>query len=281
MPEDLMLIYLIIYSTGLRISEALTIKSDALFKNSTGCFIKTYSEKMTKEQYSIISIELFMLLNAYINKICVSNKTEYVFKSKKNPGMPLSYASFRENIIEQFDKMGITTARGDKYRVDVHGYRHRLATEMHEHRISPFIIQKTLHHESIEMTMAYIDMFEKDIKNSYQQFFDMKGNNLLPDPNSERIILSYLDNAFNMQALPNGICTLPVKLKKCEHANACLTCGYFGTSAAYLGILRDQLLETNYILEEAVKNDWIMQIATNQEVKRNLEDIIAKLEVSI
>src|SRR5690606_13455168 len=103
------------------------------------------------------------------------------------------------------------------------------------------------------MTIAYIDIIENEIKESYKDFYDKNGDKIVPDPESERIVLNYLDKAFNMQALPNGICTLPVKLGKCEHANACLTCNYFGTNENYLDILRQQLIETDHILDESYK----------------------------
>ncbi|REE84572.1 site-specific recombinase XerD [Paenibacillus taihuensis] len=278
-PDDLMLIYLIIYCTGVRISEALTIKSDALFTNSKGCLLRTYSTKMKKEQFSAIPIELYVMIDSYIKEKCYESNVEYVFKSKRNPELPMKSGYFREKIHKQFEDHEIKSSTGENYRIDIHGYRHRLGTEMHEHRISLFIIQKALHHESVQMTIAYIDILEKDIKESYKDFFDKNGDKIVPDPKSERvvIILNYLDKAFNMQALPNGICTLPVKLGKCAHANACLTCNHFGTNANYLDILRQQLIETDHILEESYKNDWIMQIATNEEVKKNLENLIAKL----
>ncbi|PAK53422.1 tyrosine-type recombinase/integrase [Paenibacillus sp. 7541] len=276
-PDDLRLIYLIIYCTGVRVSEALTIKSDALFINSKGCLLKTYSTKMKKWQFSAIPIELYVMIDSYIKENCYENNVEYVFKSKRNPDLPMKSGYFREKIHKQFEDHEIKSSTGERYRIDIHGYRHRLGTEMHEHRISPFIIQKALHHESIEMTIAYIDIIENEIKESYKDFYDKNGDKIVPDPESERIVLNYLDKAFNMQALPNGICTLPVKLGKCEHANACLTCNYFGTNEKYLDILRQQLIETDHILDESYKNDWVMQIATNEEVKKNLENLIAKL----
>lgn len=278
-PEDLMLIYLILYCTGVRISEALTIQRDALFKSSQGFLLKTTSTKMKKEQYNAIPMELFLILDSYIKRTCCDSKSKYIFKSDGSADKPLKYFAFSDRINEQFQNMGIKLKNGDDYRMDIHGYRHRLATEMHEQRISPFIIQKTLHHESIEMTMAYIDLFEKDIKKSYQDFYDKNGEKFLPNAESERIILNYLDEALNTQALPNGICTLPVKLKNCDHANACLTCPYFITNEKYIDNLKCQLVETENILAVANRNAWVMQIATNEEIEKNLKSIISRIEV--
>ena len=50
------------------------------------------------------------------------------------------------------------------------------------------------------------------------------------------------------QALPNGVCRLPIQLGECPHANACLTCVHFGTSSKYLAALKEQLVQTDGIL---------------------------------
>jgi integrase/recombinase XerD len=40
------------------------------------------------------------------------------------------------------------------------------------------------------------------------------------------------------QALPNGVCRLPIQQGECPHANACLTCVHFGTTKKYLPVLK-------------------------------------------
>ncbi|WP_162920241.1 tyrosine-type recombinase/integrase [Clostridium fermenticellae] len=277
-PVDIMIIYLIIYCTGVRISEALTITSDCLYISNNDFYIKTISTKMKKEQDNTIPKNLYIILNAYIKGYCVSGKKEYIFKGKRDISEPMKYAYFKDHFSKEIKKYDIRCSNGELYNLDIHGYRHRLGTEMHQNKISCYIIQKVLHHESIEMTMAYIDIFEKDIKDSYTKFFDNKGRQLPPDSESEKMILSYLNHALNSQALPNGICGLPAKFNKCKHANICLTCSYFCTNRNHILTLKKQLKETEIILENAKKNNWKMQIATNKEVKENLESIIAAIE---
>ena len=275
---EIALIYLIIYCTGVRISEALAVKSDYLYVSNKNFYIKTFSTKMKKEQDNIIPENLYIMINAYIKEHCISGKKEFVFKGRKDIDGPMKYSFFRDTIHEEIKKYDIRCSSGVLYNIDIHGYRHRLGTEMHKNSISWYIIQKVLHHESIEMTMAYIDIFEKDIKDSYTQFYNYKGKQLPPDSESVKMILFYLNHAINAQALSNGICALPAKFNKCEHANVCLTCSNFCTSREHLQTLKKQMEETEIILENAKKNNWKMQIATNEEVKKNLKLVIDAVE---
>src|SRR5438309_8541634 len=52
-----------------------------------------------------------------------------------------------------------------------------------------------------------------------------------------------LKRSVQAQALPNGQCHLPVQAGPCAHANACLTCGHFRSTARFLPVLRQQLTD--------------------------------------
>ncbi len=80
------------------------------------------------------------------------------------------------------------------------------------------------------------------------------------------------------QALPNGICSLPLTQNKCPHANACLTCTHFRTSDKYLEQHKSQLQETNKVIDNAKQNGWQRIIEMNTEVAGNLKKIITTLE---
>lgn len=276
-PEDLVLIYLILYCTGLRISEVLLLKSDCLYKNKNGFLIKSYSVKMRKDQFSAIPLELYALLDAYIKNITASD-SNYIFRSKRFDDEPMSPSYVNDHLNTLFEQLQIVCEDGSIYKIDIHAYRHRFGTNLHEYGISPYIIQKALHHKSIEMTMAYIDFMESDVKNGYENFYNNVGEKVDMSKADNRVILDYLSKEFRVQALPNGVCGLPTKLGKCEHANACLQCEYFRTKRIHIGILKRQLAETEENLCDARKNGWVMQIATNEEVETNLRKIICSIE---
>ena len=80
------------------------------------------------------------------------------------------------------------------------------------------------------------------------------------------------------QALPNGICALPLPQQRCPHANACLSCAHFRTHKQFLPQHRAQLETTNKIIETAKNNGWQRHLEMNVAVKENLQSIITSLE---
>lgn len=80
------------------------------------------------------------------------------------------------------------------------------------------------------------------------------------------------------QALPNGLCSLPLTQNKCPHANACLTCAHFRTSKKHLDQHKTQFDETCKIIENAKQNGWERIAEMNTEVACNLKSIITTLE---
>jgi integrase/recombinase XerD len=53
---------------------------------------------------------------------------------------------------------------------------------------------------------------------------------------------------------------------------------HFGTSSKYLTALKDQLVETDEILETARAQGWTRQVEMNERVRHNLLTVIVALE---
>jgi len=79
------------------------------------------------------------------------------------------------------------------------------------------------------------------------------------------------------QALPNGYCELPM-VRLCPHANSCLTCPMFVTTAEFLPQHRAQRQQTLQIITaaEAAGQDRVAEM--NRQVAVNLGKIITALE---
>jgi hypothetical protein len=75
------------------------------------------------------------------------------------------------------------------------------------------------------------------------------------------------------QTLPNGYCGLPLQ-QSCPHPNACLTCGHFLTTEEFLPIHRDQLAETERLIEQARLEGSERKREMNENVRLNLVRII-------
>ncbi|VAZ88658.1 hypothetical protein LAUMK35_00619 [Mycobacterium pseudokansasii] len=77
--------------------------------------------------------------------------------------------------------------------------------------------------------------------------------------------------------LPNGYCGLPLH-KSCPHANACLTCPVFITTAAFLPQHRRQLDDTRTLITRAKTDGHTRLAEMNRTVETNLLTIITTLE---
>ncbi|MFZ1178132.1 MAG: transposase, partial [Mycobacterium sp.] len=78
-------------------------------------------------------------------------------------------------------------------------------------------------------------------------------------------------------ALPNGYCGLPLQ-KSCPHANACLTCPLFVTTAEFLPQHRKQLYDTRALIARAEADSHTRLAEMNRTVETNLLTIITTLE---
>lgn len=280
-PSKLSIMYLTLYCVGMRVSELCQMKTDCLYRTENGYFIKYYSQKMKKEVTNPIPENLYKLLLKQIEmtKSKFSNDEKYLFASRPNKAF-LS-TTFREQMKKELDKFNIRNSDGTKYNFKSHDYRHTLATNMLEQDIPLSIIQKILHHDSIEMSLAYVEVTDKRKIEKHKEFINVKGkiSPIFTDIKLDDVVnVEWIKENINAQMLPNGICGLPAKLKKCPHANSCLTCKNFRTSIQYLDIHKQQLTRTEEYIKIAKLNNWIRQVETNEEVRDNLIKIISVLE---
>ena len=79
------------------------------------------------------------------------------------------------------------------------------------------------------------------------------------------------------QTLPNGYCQLPA-VKSCLHANSCLTCPMFVTTAEFLPHHHAQHQATLQIITAAEASGQARVAEMNRRVAGNLAKIIAALQ---
>lgn len=273
--------FLIIYCTGMRVSDVCQLKNDCLYSDENGFFIKYYCQKMRKEVTNPIPENLFNIISKKVkdNKLDYDYGEKYLFPSDKNK--PYLSSTYRRQMKAILKEHGVKNPDGSEYEYKCHDYRHTLATDMLNKDIPLNIIQKILHHESQEMTLAYAEINDDRRIKKHKEFINIKGK-FAPISSEIKVDdiakIEWIRENINAQILPNGICALPVKLNKCPHANSCLTCDKFRTNKKYLQIHKNHLKRVDEYLEIARKNNWIRQIETNEEIRVNLINIINKLE---
>jgi integrase/recombinase XerD len=147
-------LFVLIYSAGLRISEAINLKiPDIDFARKT---IHIHSSKNNKDRYTILSDKAVILLKHYFNRY---KPVSYVFHSIRDNTIKLS----KRHIQHVFHKL-VQEARITK-KAHVHTLRHSFATHLLENNINLFYIMKLLGHTSIKSTIVYLHMQRFDLLN--------------------------------------------------------------------------------------------------------------------
>ena len=132
------------------------------------------------------------------------------------------------------------------------------------------------------MTSVYAHLMDSTLKLAIEEYrakkVDISGT-LVPDAGSavpeDALVLK---RSVQAQALPNGQCHLPIQAGPCPHANACLSCGHFRSTARFLPVLKQQLADAEKMIDWARDNDAKRVLEMNERVAANLRKMITALE---
>jgi integrase/recombinase XerD len=144
----------IIYSSGLRISEAVRLKITDIDFDRRVIFIR--NAKNRKDRYTILANKTAALIKDYMN---VYRPKDHLFFSSKDISLPVSESYIQDNFKNLVNKLGI------RKNVHVHTLRHCFATHLLENGTSIFYIMHLLGHSNIQTTMIYLHFQARDIAN--------------------------------------------------------------------------------------------------------------------
>ena len=144
-------ILLTIYSSGIRISEALNLKISDI--DSKSMRIKINSGKGNKDRYTILGQENLNLLRAYYK---IFKPQSYLFTGV-NSDIPLQARNIQKIFQDAKTKAGIIKP------ATVHTLRHSFATHLLEMGTDLRTIQLLLGHDNINTTCVYLHLSSKDI----------------------------------------------------------------------------------------------------------------------
>lgn len=268
--------FLLVFSTGMRVSEACLVRNNCLVKNERGYYIRYYCQKMKKDVMNVISHALYIRLEKAIEANAkLTWNEEYLFW--RAPNTPYYSAAFRQKFQDEMIKYHITNPDGSQYLFRPHDLRHTIATKLYKAGSSIAVIQKVLHHVSVEMSLAYIECDNDYMKSQHAKYLNYRGEAIPLESDTER--LQWLRNNISAQSLPNGLCALPVSMGKCPHCNACLDgCPYFQTSVEFIDIHKKHLEGIEQYIEQCVQQKWTKQLECAQRVRDNLTAIIGRLQ---
>ena len=282
---DIALWFLIIKCTGCRRSEAAQIKRNCTEvktdKNGNKVYtIRLYSSKMKKDVVNIIPENLYKLIQQH--SLNIPDDCEYLFPSRNDNSKCVCSTTMASYFKKEVEKAGILNADGTPYVFKAHSFRHLMAVKMKQNNIPLQFVQEQLHHESPEMTLAYMEYTSKQLLTDMNNFYDINGD-IAPidvelELTDEEKYVEYINKYINARTLLNGVCARSAKLGPCNHGNSCLDCQSFRTNDSFLPALKQQLHRAEIFLEKATQNNWLPQMKTNEKDVIKLKSLINKLE---
>jgi integrase len=307
LPNVIMRMLLVIQEVGMRVSELCGTPYDCLLRDAEGdYFFKYYQGKQKKEHTVPISAELVGVIieqQQFIrSKFSTNCPYLFVYPDEEKPrsfkqdyfGDALNRLSYKEQIKNNAGKV---------WRFQAHQFRHTVGTRMINLGVPQHIVQRFLGHASPEMTATYATIHDKTMKTKFFEFkeklVNVTGNIVTPeslqvemaeglDPND--IDSQWLKKNTLAQALPNGLCAIPVVQGSCPWgSNKCLTgndgsgCTHFKTDRRYLTKHHEHLERVNGIIDWALQNPDSRRskeiLKENIPVRDNLMRIINGLEI--
>jgi len=290
----------VIMETGMRGSELLAIKKDSISQDKDGDwyltrmnrkFIKEHTVPISKKLADSIKIQI-EYIDQYCKDMDISNPHNYLFGHRRKKVFKI-YALRTLNIrLEKLtEKINLTNELGVKQDISSHAFRHTVGTNLINNGVDLVTVQNFLGHESLCMTAIYAQLHNKTmrtaINKAQNQLIDIKGKLYsgidvireidVVESDDTPIEAKWLKHQLATQALPNGICALPVK-QTCPHANACLTCTSFRTDKTFIDVHQQQLRTAKHLTEESKAKNYTRQHDLNKQVLENLTTIVKGLE---
>jgi len=158
------LIFMVIYSGGLRVSEVVNLRVDDI--DSQRMQIRVRQGKGRKDRCTLLSKGVLNQLREYWK--CYHPKV-WLFPSRNDKDKPLSTGTIQHIFKASCMKAGI------KKPATVHTLRHSFATHLLDEGANLFSIQKLLGHRHIQNTLIYLHLqqnFTKQIKSPIDELLE-------------------------------------------------------------------------------------------------------------
>ena len=281
------LITLILIRCGLRVGDACKLPSDCIVADGDGQpYLRYYNHKMKREALVPVDDELVAEIGRQRQRNAARwpGGTPVLFPrpTKNIDGtIPANGDAYRGGLRRWLASCDIRGQDGSPIRLTPHQFRHSLGTTLINRDVPQHVVQKILDHETPEMTAHYARLTDTTVRRHWEaaRKVNARGETVSLDPAGPLAEAAWAKQQLSRatQALPNGYCQLPV-VKTCPHANSCLTCPMFLTTAEFLPQHHAQRQQTLQIITAAEANGHARLAEMNRQVAGNLDNIIAALE---
>lgn len=276
----------ILMRTGLRTSDACQLSSSCVTRDAQGAFyLKYVNHKMRREAYVPIDDQLAKAIQAQVDRIRQRwpRSTRLFPRTTTNPdgALPVGYVAYRAGLNRWLATCDVRDESGASAHVTPHQWRHTYGTRMINADVPQHIVKQLMDHSSDTMTAHYARLTQTTVRRHWEQAqrVNIHGEPVPVDPTSPLADAEWMKEnlARAKMALPNGFCTLPLQ-KSCAHANACLTCPLFVTTAEFLPDHHRQLEATRALITMADSRGHSRLAESNRTVEKNLLRIITALD---
>jgi integrase len=280
------LVTLILIRCGLRISDALKLPFDCTVADDAGApYLRYRNNKMKREALVPLDDELLGLIRVQQQRVLERYSSGIVLfpRPAKNPDgkIPVSSSTYRLALYRWLERCDVRDEHGRPVHLTPHQWRHTLGTVLINRDVPQHVVQKILDHDSPLMTGHYARLSDKTVREHWEKArkVNAQGQPVQVSPDGPLGDAAWSKQRLSRatQALPNGYCELPM-VRVCPHANSCLTCPMFVTTAEFLPEHRAQRRQTLQIISAAEANGQGRVAEMNKQVADNLDKIIATLE---
>ena len=281
------LITLILIRCGLRISSAAGLAFDCTVTDADGApYLRYYNTKMKREALVPVDDELFRLIGEQKQRVLqrFPAGAPVLFPRQNgnlNGRRPISSHTYRSALYRWLEDCDIRDEHGKPVHLTPHQWRHTLGTVLINRDVPQHVVQKILDHDSPLMTALYARLSDKTVREHWERArkVNAEGQPVQISPDGPLGDAAWAKQQLSRatQALPNGYCQLPL-VKTCPHANSCLTCPMFVTTAEFLPQHHAQRQAALQIISAAEASGHARVAEMNRQVAGNLNKIITTLE---
>jgi integrase len=280
------LVTLILIRCGLRVSDALKLPFDCVALDAAGApYLRYHNHKMNREALVPIDEQLQQLIGEQQQRVLGRwpGGVPVLFpRPLTNPDgcKPIGSTTYRDALHRWLRCCDIRDEHGRPVHLTPHQWRHSLGTRLINRDVPQEVVRRILDHDSHLMTGHYARLSDTTIRRHWERArkVSANGDTVTLDPDGPLAEASWAKQRISRatQALPNGYCSLPL-VKTCPHANSCLTCPMFVTTAEFLPQHRQQHQQLLQIITAAEARGQARMAEMNRQVAGNLEKIITAL----
>ena len=281
------LVTLILIRCGLRVTDALRVEHDCIAVDAEGApYLRYFNHKMKRQALVPIDEELQQMIveqQARVTTDLGAAAAVLFPRATKNPDgqAPMGSATYRCALDRWLQHCDVRDEHGQAVHLTPHQWRHTLGTRLINRDVPQEVVRRILDHDSPEMTSHYARLHDTTVRRHWEaaRKIDINGHAVILDPEGPLAEAAWAKQRLGRatQALPNGFCGLPVQ-QTCPHANACLTCPMFLTTAEFLPQHHAQREQVLQIMTAAEAKGHRRLLEMNQQVLTKLDQIITTLQ---